>query len=95
MLVPFEKDLKKYLNKNHSNTSHRGFESLRRNLLPNNIYYKGVIKEINFVINYCVICKLKNNKIKITNQEKFKMLIFDRLKIRYVGDFNGNSYRIN
>jgi len=44
----------------HSNTNLRGIEAYRNSLLSNNIYYKGIIKDIHNIIANCPIYKLKN-----------------------------------
>lgn len=72
MRIPFEKDILKYLYKMHSKTAHRGIDSLRKYL----------------IINHCSICKLKNNKFKIMKKEKFNLIVFNRPKIRYIGDLS-------
>ena len=72
----------------HSETAHRGIDSLRKYLLSNNIYYKGVIKDIRYIKDHCSICKLKNNKFIIMKKENFNLIVFDRPKIRYIGDLS-------
>ena len=75
--VPFVKDLKQFLYQFHSNTNHKGFEAFRKALINDNIYYKGIIKDIQNIIDNCAICKLKNQKI---NLKKMKNLILFYLK---------------
>ena len=84
--VPFVKDLKQFLYQFHSNTNHKGFEAFRKALINDNIYYKGIIKDIQNIIDNCAICKLKNQKINLKKDEKFNLILFKKPKDRYIGD---------
>ena len=86
MIISFVKDIEVFLNQIHIETAHRGRDALRNALLEKNIYYKGIISDINSIINKCTICNLKNNKPKLLKADKYKLVIFDRPKERYIGD---------
>ena len=63
MKVPLTKNITDYLKNIHSKNEHRGIEFMRNHLLNNNIFYKGMNKDIHNVVNICGICELKNNTI--------------------------------
>lgn len=62
------------------------------------IYYKGIIKDLQFVINNCAICKIKNSKLDLKKKENYKIIIFHKPNDRYITDlayipneFNNNT----
>ena len=75
MTIPFVKDIKVFLNNIYIETAHRGRDALRNALLEKNIYYKGIIKDINSVINKCTICNLKNINPKLLKVDKYKLTL--------------------
>jgi hypothetical protein len=82
MKVPFNKNNSEYLKQIHSENAHRGFDFKRNFFISNNIYYKGIIKDIKFILRNCAICKLKKNKQITTKKEKFNLIIFEKPKER-------------
>ena len=86
MKIPFVENLYEYLMDLHAKNGHRGVETFRNTLLNNNIYYKGIIKDIHNIINKCAVCKIKNKNIKLDKKEKFKLIIFSKPRERYIGD---------
>ena len=83
--IPFEKNILEYLFKIHKENNHRCGESLRLELLKRNIYYFGIIKDINKIVKNCAICSFKKNT-KLRKREKIHIIIFNKPKIRYIGD---------
>ena len=84
--IPFTKNILDFLYKIHSDDAHREINSLRDSVLNKNYFYKGITKDLNKVINNCSICKIKNKPIDLTKKEKYKLIVFNEPKQRYLAD---------
>lgn len=83
--IPFIKDINEYILNIHKEMNHQSFEYLRKEFIKREIYYHGITSDIKNSLSECEICKLKS--IKLTKlKDVSKIIIFDKPKMRYVGD---------
>ena len=88
MEIPFVKDIKEFMNNIHKKSMHKGINGMRDELLNRRIYYKGIIKDIEFTIKNCPICSIKKKNKNFVKKEKFNLIIFHKPRERYIADLS-------
>jgi len=91
--MPFIKDINEYILNIHKEMNHLSFEYLRKEFIKREIYYHGITNDIKSSLSRCEICKLKS--IKLTKlKDACKIIIFDKPKMRYVGDLTNIPFEL-
>ena len=83
--VPFLQNLEKYIYDIHKNLNHSNHNIVRKEIIKNNYFFKGITKTVKHICKNCAICNIKSN-IKIQKREKTKLIIFNKPKYRYIID---------
>ena len=75
MKILFVENIYDFLSNIHKNNCHCSFDKFRKEMINKRFYYKGIIKDLQFVINNWVIYKIKNSKIRLKEKKNYKFKI--------------------
>ena len=92
--IPQTFDILQFLNKLHGEDSHRGINSLRHYITQRNFYIDGATSLSKYIINNCLTCLEKRNKL-ISKRSPSKQILTFYPKQRYVMDITELPIEIN